>query len=187
MSGARNILWILPLLLALTGPLWWEGAARFLSPHSDFTMEGHGTQQKASTFSMDDVHFVQHRAGEKEWRILVDKLYTVGDESHLRLEKVDAVLFERNKGKFHILSKDGAYDTKKKILGLNGNVRVINVAEGYEISSPSLTYLDASRRIKTSSKVKVLSKNMAVRGKGLDYDMKTGDYRLGGRVDFSVW
>ena len=187
MSGSRNILWLLPLLLALTCPLWWKGAALFLSPHSDFAMGEHRTGQRARTFSMDDVHFVQHRAGVKEWGILVDKLYTVGNESHLRLEKVDAVLFERDKGKFHITSKDGAYDTNKKILALKGNVRVINVVEGYEIRSPSLTYLDAARRVKTSSEVQVFSKNMAVSGKGLEYDMKTGDYRLDGRVNFSVW
>lgn len=185
MSGIRNILWLLPLLLLGTWPLWGSSMMNFLAPRGSFETPV-ASDSKGKTFTMQDVLFNQLKKGKEDWRIITNRLSSLpGSEDVMQMESVDARLYENNTDKFHIVSQNGSYDMAKQILTLRDNVKVSS-QEGYTISSSLLRYDDNRKEIQTDEKVHVATDTMDIRGTGLVYNMKTGAYRIGGRVDFKV-
>lgn len=187
MTGSRNILWLLPLLLFVTWPLWGPGAKDFLSPRGGFQTAIKSDAQ-AKTFTMSDVFFTQDENGIRNWRIIAERMGTTNGESKLQMDTVDAVVYgtDQDEKKFLITSKAGLYDTDKQILTLMDNARV-TTAQGYEIHSPVLSYQDKTRKIKTDERVRITGKDIDIIGKGFMYDMNSGAYWVGGRVKFKTW
>lgn len=186
MTGIRNILWLLPLLLVVTWPLWGGPVEDFLTPpkHSDSAEQS--TVPSPKNFSMDGVVFHQDKQGIKDWRIKTKRLYTEGGESRLKMEKVEAAVFREQQPRFHITSKSGLYDSKLQLLTLMDNVKVEN-GEGYEIRTPVLQYDDRNREIETDAPVQIDGKDIEITGKGLRYNMDSGAYEIGGRMQFRAW
>ena len=185
MTGIRNILWLLPLLLVISWPLWGQLAISFLSPDESFENLGKSAVPPPKNFSMEGVVFLQDKLGQKDWRIIAQRLYTDGGESKLQMEKIIALLFDQQEGRFHITSDSGLYDSKKQVLTLKENVQV-KTAEGYEIKSPSLQYHENSQRIETDSAVQIKGKDIQIKGQGLMYNMQSGAYRIDGPLQFEA-
>lgn len=188
MTGIRNVLWLLPLALLVSWPLWGPCAKDFLSPRGGFETAVASGQDKAKTFTMSDVFFTQDKKGVRDWRITAERLHTANGESKLQMQRVDAVVYDEDEAekKFHITSEAGLYDTDEQILTLTDNVRV-TTTQGYEIHSPVLRYLDKSGEIKTDERVRITGEDIDISGQGLMYDMKSGAYWIGGRVRFKTW
>lgn len=185
MSGARNILWLLPLLLAMSWPAWGGLLVEFLTPRGSFETAT-ASESRGKTFTMEEVLFKQFSQGIEDWRIVTSRLSSrPGSEDLMQMEAVDAQLFEDGRGKFHIVSRNGAYDMKKQLLTLSDQVRVEST-EGYTITSSLLRYDDRQKEITTEEKVIITTDDMVIKGTGLRYNMETGAYRVGGRVDFQV-
>ncbi len=186
MTGTRNILWLLPLLLLVTWPLWGGVVEDFLTPRQD----SNGTEQSAlpapKNFSMDGVVFHQDKQGVRDWRINTRRLYTEGGETRLKMEQVDAAVFREHQPRFHIVSNSGLYDSKLQLLTLLDNVTVEN-GDGYEIHTEALQYDDKNRQIKTEAPVQIDGKQIEITGVGLRYDMDSGAYEIGGRLQFRAW
>lgn len=185
MRGIRNILWLLPLLLLVTWPLWGGPVEDFLAPpkHADSTEQS--TLPTPKNFSMDGVIFHQDKEGIKDWRINTKRLYTVGGESRLKMEQVQATVFKEQQPRFHITSNEGLYDSKRQLLTLMDNVNVVN-GEGDEIKTSVLQYDDKNREIETDAPVQIESKNIEITGTGLKYNMDSGAYEIGGRMQFKA-
>lgn len=185
MTGARNILWLLPLLLLVSWPIWGERVTLFLSPHESFNSSDKASVPPPRNFSMDDVVFLQDKQGQRDWRIVTKRLHTVGDQSKLQMESIDAVVFREQESRFHIISDSGLYDTEAEVLTLTDNVEV-KTAEGYKIKTPVLQYHERGQKIKTESAVDISGKDIKIKGRGLTYDMQSGAYRIGGRLYFEA-
>lgn len=184
MTGVRNTLWLLPLLLLVSWPVWGGYLVAFLSPRGSF--EAPATDSPGKTFTMQEVLFSQLKGGHEDWKIVTDRLFSLpGSEDVMRMESVDALLFEKGASKFHIVSGKGEYDMARQVLVLTDQVSV-EAKQGYTISSELLQYHDQKKEIRTDEKVQITTKDMDIRGTGLLYNMKTGAYRIGGRVEFDV-
>lgn len=186
MTGARNILWLLPLLLFASWPLWGKTVSEFLSPPEQSDSAEQSSVPPPKHFSMDNVVFHQDKQGVRDWRINAKRLFTADGESELKMEQVDAAVFREQKPRFHIISDAGLYDTKEQLLTLTENVKV-ETDEGYEIKTPILKYDDRQRMIKTDSPVYISGKDIEITGEGMTYNMDTGAYSVGGRLLFKAW
>lgn len=186
MRGPRNLLWLVPVATLVTAPLWWGTVGGFLAPRSDVVAGGQQeTAQKPQSFVMDDVRFTQHQSGAVEWKIDSRHVSSANSGDVLLLDGVVADLFQDGVTSFHIVSKAGRYDQKKQELGLAGDVKVKR-RQGGILYAEQLYYLDATDRIRTSSKVRMVGDGLNVRGKGLSYDLNSGSYQIGGRVKVEI-
>jgi LPS export ABC transporter protein LptC len=184
MTGVRNTLWLLPLFLLVSWPVWGGYLVAFLSPRGSF--ETPATDSPGKTFTMQEVLFSQLKGGTEDWKIVTDRLFSLpGSEDVMRMESVDALLFEKGASKFHIVSGKGEYDMEKQVLVLIDKVSV-EAKQGYTISSDLLQYHDQNKEIRTDEKVQINTEDMDIRGTGLLYNMQTGAYRVDGRVEFNI-
>jgi len=188
MAGSRNILWLLPLGVILFWPLWRGPVLRFLAPGNvadSASVAGNRATDEGQSFSMEGVFFLQLKNGVKNWQIEAARLYTGEDPDRMRLEQVQAQVFQGERRKFRITSQEGEYDNKKKVLALEKDVEV-HAEDGYRISAEALNYDDDARNIWTKSPVRITGRSMDVSGQGLLYDLKTGSYDVRGRVKMDV-
>ena len=191
MKDPRNLLWIVPLAVLLTLPLWKPLAADFLSPERKIiapSVPSLTTSRVLASTEMDGVHFEQSKDGVKEWLLTASHLYSVENDSDLQLEDVYARFFGNtgSNRETDIRSQKARYNTETKQLSLQGKVVVQN-QKGYEIRTESLEYIAVEKKIRTTSAVHVKGNNIEVSGKRLLYDIVTGNYSLTGNVICRVW
>jgi LPS export ABC transporter protein LptC len=191
MKDPRNLLWILPLAVLLTFPLWKPLAADFLSPERKNIPTPVPSLENSRVLTrteMDGVHFEQSKDGVREWLLTANRLYSKENDSDMELEDVKALFFGRagKKEETNIRSQKARYNTDTRQLTLKGKVVVEN-QQGYEMQTESLEYVAVEKKIKTTSAVKIKGNNIEVSGKRLIYDTVTGDYSLIGNVVCRIW
>ena len=189
MTGYRNILWLLPLTLLFSWPVWSGSAIKFLTPRggliSNLAAPPPVTGKEGAGFSMEGVLFSQLKNGELDWQIQAKHLYSGKDQDTMQMETVEAQVFKNGQRRFVITGQEGEYDNKKKILTLHKGVKV-QAEKGFLVRSDSLSYDDLTRRITTTMPVQVTDKGIDIHGKGMDYDMRKDSYDLGGRVKVDI-
>ena len=181
MTRRRNLLILLPLLLLVSAPLWRDGVTNFLNPRGEFDLKDKSGSVPTRLFTMEEVFMSQSTKGIKEWDIKAAKVYSEGSDSDIRLDVVDAVFYDKEKPDANISSAEAVYDEKKQILTLMDNVHLVT-RDGYELRTEVLCYLAEFQKVKTAAKVRLSGEDIDIRGKSLFYDLKTGAFRVGGRV-----
>ena len=181
MTRRRNLLILLPLLLLVSAPLWRDGVANFLKPRGEFDLKGKSGLVTTRLFTMKEVRLSQSTKGIKEWDIKAAKVYSEGADSDIRMDVVDAVFYDKEKPSANISSAEATYDEKKQILTLMDDVHLVT-RDGYELRTEVLLYLAEFQKVKTAAKVRLSGEDVDIRGNSLFYDLKTGAFRVGGRV-----
>jgi len=191
MIKPRNLLLLLPLLTLVTAPLWSPPLSTFL--RSGGVVESAGpAPAPARTFSMENVNFTQSQAGRLEWRIDAARLHTAAGETDLHMEDVRAVFLEaaakpaNSPRQTTIVSSRADYDTMEKALLLADGV-ILTFGREYVLRTEKLRYLAEIRQIKTKAAVRLDGPNLAIKGKGLTYDLASGAYDIMGPVSCQVW
>ena len=174
----RNLLWLLPLLVLISSPVWWRLTADLLKPRGDFVTRGHDAPKKNTAFTMDDVHFAQSRKGKEELRLTAKRIFSGDSDNVLQLETIQAVTGGKEDWT-HISSERGRYTIKEEILTLLGNVLVTG-HQGFEMRTQVLHFLTRLNKMNTTSRVHLTGKDTTVTGGGMSYDFKTGVIRIGG-------
>lgn len=178
----RILLLLIPFLLALAAPVWWPAAADFLRPHGGLGSSPIRVAQQRQ-FSMQGVRFSQSRDGRPEWWINAARLVTAGrGESELHLEKVEATLQRKGASQVHITSDKGIYDSQAAILTLLDHV-LVRMPNGFDLRTGLLRYLDKKAEVETGAPVRLVGKDLILRGQGMKYNLNTGSYAVGGRLD----
>ncbi len=189
MTGYRNILWLLPVALFLSWPVWGGPFTRILSPRGGMNSGAILAAPKAATagagFSMEGVLFSQLKNGGRDWDILAKRLYSGEDQDKMQLVAVEAQVFKNAERRFVITGQEGEYNSKKKILTMRKEVKV-QAEKGMLIQSDSLSYDDQARKITTLAPVQITDKNLDIRGKGMAYDMEKDAYDVSGRVKVDI-
>ncbi|MFC1827356.1 LPS export ABC transporter periplasmic protein LptC [Thermodesulfobacteriota bacterium] len=191
MKDPRNLLWIVPLAVLLSLPLWKHLAADFLSPERKKTpplVPSLTNTRVLTSTEMDGVNFEQSKNGIKEWFLTASRLYSTENDSDMKLEDVNALFFGtagENK-ETSIRSQKARYNTETKELILQGKVVVKN-QKGYQMRTESLEYIAVEKKIRTTAAVHVKGNNIEVSGKRLLYDTVTGDFSLTGNVVCRIW
>jgi len=186
MAGSRNLLWIIPLVLLLGWPLYGPPLARFLAPRGDFGRDGQ-VGEATKRFVMEDVFYIQEKGGKMDWRIRANRLATDRANSDLmEMAAVKGTFFRNNAENMQVGAAFGLYDSKNEVLTLRNNVELLT-AGGYTIRSEQLAYHEKEKRITGTAPVRMTGKSLDIRGNGLDYNMETKAYKVGGRVQVVSW
>lgn len=181
LSGSRNFLWLVPLLLLIASPLWKPVVVRFLSPHGHQSTEKMSGQADAR-FTMTGVRLVRSENGRKEMVLntaLVDS--GSGNMENFYFTGVTIELFDKGERGAHIIGGEGHYDARKQIMTLVDNVTVY-AADKYELHADVLRYLMSYKTLKTAADVFFKTEGVVVQGGSMSYNLETGRYRVGGRV-----
>ncbi|MFH7320679.1 LPS export ABC transporter periplasmic protein LptC [Desulfurivibrio sp. D14AmB] len=186
MAGARNLLWLIPLLLLLGWPLYGGGVRAFLAPPP--WDEGGGsrrTEEPPQRFVLEGVSFYQDEAGVRRLRIDTPSLRTDPQSDKLLLAAIAGVLFRERGEDLTFTAGRGYYDPPGAMLYLEEDVR-LSEAEGLRLTTPALSYQEHQRRVSSQAGVEIFAEELAVRGQNFDYDLESGDYLLTGQVHFVV-
>lgn len=184
-TSFKNILWLLPLLLFVSWPLWGSLLTTFLTVSDDFKLPATAANTRINTFAMDDIVFTQHNKGVQELQITVQNLHTSNDENRLHMKQVKVTAYSNQQQTLHITSISGLYDTIEQVVTLTDNVQVVT-RQGYKIFSQRLYFFDKQNKVTTTDHVQIIiGTNIEIRGTGMMYDMTTGAYWIGGRVYFN--
>lgn len=186
MSGFRNTLWLLPLILASTWFVWGGAVKRFLAPPSSNPAAIVSYDERHQGFVMLDVVFSQEGTKDGDWEIRAARLFSPEVDPRIQFERVEAE-FRNDSGKgFHITGRDGTYDPTRKILYLAGDVVGTSLSDAFEIHSPAVTYDEEAGLISSSDGIRVEGKGARVSGQNLEYEMQTGRYAVSGSVRFET-
>ena len=178
----RNTVWLIPLILILTFPLWRIPLGAFLVPKDGFDYKMGSGNTASRNFSMDTVKILQNQKGQKTALIRARSARTNEDAEIFILETVDADIFDADGNKTHIVSKTGKYDVATKILTLIDDV-VVNKTHDEQFLYTDLLYYDSDKRtVNCPGKTRLVGKGVKVDGGSLDYDIETSRYDIGGRV-----
>ncbi|HIJ90879.1 MAG: LPS export ABC transporter periplasmic protein LptC [Desulfobulbaceae bacterium] len=188
MTGFRNILWVLPVALLLSWPIWGGAITRLLAPRGDLAAKLAAPPQTTTTgagFSMEGILFSQLKNGVRDWQIQAKRLYAGKDQDIMQLETVEAQVFKNDQRRFVITGQEGEYNNKKKNLILRNRVNV-QAEKGFLVQSDSISYDDQTHRITTKMPVRISDKDIDIRGNGMDYDMRNDSYDIRGRVKVDI-
>lgn len=177
----RNLIWQLPLLLVLSYPIWWDHAARLLSPKKEFI---HSWIPAEKSFVMEGVSFVQNRDGQAEFLMSSDKVVSRNNQTILNFDKVDAQLLDP-KDRVLVKGNEAIYDSEKQILTMLGDVQ-IDSDSGKSLKTPVIRYLAKYKKIKSAAELNFTSQNMTISGNSFFYDLNNGNFRVGSRVIFTM-
>lgn len=191
LKDPRNLLWIIPLALLITVPLWKPFVVDFLNPmQAGRGPSGNGVPaaEARQTSEMTGIRFEQNKNGAKEWLLTADRLFSTASDADMRLEDVQALFFgaSAENEKMRIRSQKARYDAATRQITLQGGV-VIQNDKGYEMQTESLEYLTAEKKIRTTSPVNIQGSNIKVSGNQLVYNTVTGEYSLTGNVVGRIW
>lgn len=186
MLNRRNLLWLIPLFLLITFPLWRLPLTSFLQPRGSYNSSPGEQSQDSHNFVMDKVIIMQNQAGNTTAEIRADKAFTSEKPNEFILIAVDADLYGEDNDQVKVRAKRGIYNTETRQLTLVGNVHVNRIATKQQLFSELLYYFDHNRTIKSPGDVRLLGEQIEIKGSSLDYDIVTGQYQIGGRVHGTI-
>ncbi|ADH86019.1 protein of unknown function DUF1239 [Desulfurivibrio alkaliphilus AHT 2] len=186
MHGMRNLLWLLPLLLALGWPLYGARLSDFLAPPpvpvgDDEVRERRPTEEQH--FTMEQVRFAQEIDGTLEWRANSRDLRSGAGGEGFFLTGVEAVFFRDEAEQVWIDADHGRYDQALAVLELEDNVRLLD-ADGFSLRTQALNYYEREGRVSSRVGVEISGDEVSARGQSLDYFLVDGRYELSGEVEF---
>ncbi|WP_457578047.1 LPS export ABC transporter periplasmic protein LptC [Desulfomarina sp.] len=182
----RNQVWLIPLLLILTYPLWSIPVGKFLTPRGGVPTQTVTRKTNQHNFRMESVKILQNQNGKKTALIRAKSARTGNDTDILILETVDADIFDEDGNVTHIVSRTGKYNVKTKALTLSGDV-VVNKTRDKQFLYTDLLHYDSDKRtVNCPGKTKLIGENVSIDGGSLDYDINSSRYDIGGRVSVDL-
>ncbi len=178
----RNQVWLIPLLLILTYPLWSIPIGKFLTPRGGVPAQTVKKKTNQHNFRMESVKIMQNQNGKKTAMIRAKSARTGDDTDILILETVDADIFDKDGNVTHIVSKTGKYNIKTKALTLSGDVVVNKIRDKQFLYTDLLHYNSEKRTVNCPGKTKLIGENVSIDGGSFDYDINSSRYDIGGRV-----
>ncbi len=178
----RNLVWLIPVVIIVTFPLWQIPISAFLTPRGlEESSVATGTD-KEHDFVMQKVLITQNQAGEKTAEIRARQAYTSDKPDEFVLVTIDADLFDDQGDMVNIKADAGIYNTQTRHLILNKNVVVSRDSDKQQLFTDLLHYYDDKRIIDSPVATRMVAEGAEIRGSSLRYDIVTGQYLVGGRV-----
>ena len=182
MINSRNLLWLLPLTLIVTFPLWKVPIASFLAPRGGLEESTATAPVQGYNFSMTGIHILQSEQNIETARIRAALAQSTSIPNVYVLEQVDADLIDDNGGITQVLAEAGRFDVDNKHLELSDNVVINNRVENYTMKTDLLYYDGHDRTVHCPGKSVLQGNGITITGSSLHHDMNTGAYKIGGRV-----
>jgi LPS export ABC transporter protein LptC len=182
MLHTRNLLWLIPLLLLATFPVWRLPLVSFLEPRGGYDPDFGKRDKNVHNFIMEEVVIIQDQLGKKTAEVRADTAYTSEVANEFELTTVDADLFGKDGEKVKIKAQKGLYNTETRKLTLQQDVQVSRGVENQNLFTELLYYNDSNQTIHSPVKTRLTGNNLEINGSSLDYDIVTNQYKIGGRV-----
>ena len=182
MKFHRNTIWLIPLSIIVTFPLWSIPVGNFLAPRGDFAPAPKNQKSDTHNFNMDTVKILQNQHGKKTALIRARKAHTGEDPNLLILEVVSADLFDEEGNITNIVAKTGKYSTTTKILTLIDDVVVNKTLDNQFLYTDLLLYDSEQRTVSCPGKTRLEGDGVEINGGSLNYDIKSETYLIDKRV-----
>lgn len=178
----RNLVWLIPVLMIVTFPVWQLPISSFLTPRGIEESDVATGTEKEHDFVMQKVLITQNQAGEKTAEIRARQAYTSDKPDEFVLVDVDSDLYDDQGDMVNIKADSGIYNTQTKHLILNKNVVVSRDSQKQQLFTDLLHYYDDNRIIDSPVPTRMVAEGAEIKGSNLRYDIVTGQYLVGGRV-----
>lgn len=182
MISGRNAIWIIPVALFLTFPLWKKPVSTFLTPRGDFSSSPPGQKAEVYNFVMGGITILQSEDDQETATIRASLASSTEIPNEYILEQVDADIVDEQGNVTNILADAGAYNVEQKRLKLMDNVVITSKADNYTMKTDLLFYEGDMRIVYCPEETLLQGEGIVITGSSLHHDMNTGTYTLGGRV-----
>ncbi|TKB26259.1 LPS export ABC transporter periplasmic protein LptC [Desulfopila sp. IMCC35006] len=182
MKFHRNTIWLVPLIIIVTYPLWSVPVGNFLSPRGSVDPAPIPLHPDNQNFNMNTVQILQNQKGQKTALVRGRKAHTGVKPNVLVMEFVNADLFDAQGNITKIIANTGEYNTTSKILTLTDDVVINRIHDKQFLYTDLLMYDSEKRTVKCPGKIRLEGKNIEIDGGSLDYDVTSGSYEIGKRV-----
>lgn len=186
MNFRRNFIWILPLLVIVSSPVWWSVAGLLLKPRGDLNSPVPPPTDKARSFVLNDVLLTQYRDGRDDFILKAARVNTGIRADLLEMEKIEARLLAADGRTSLLTGNKGLYDTGQQIITVLDNVRLETI-DGRVMQTEELNYLVKERKVKTSGDVLVTGEKLKAAGGNLSYDLVDGAFLVGDGVKVDLY
>jgi LPS export ABC transporter protein LptC len=178
MKFHRNIIWLVPLCIIVTYPLWSIPIGKFLSPRGSFDAAPKNEKTEGHDFNMDKVKILQNQQGQKTAVIRAQRARTGEDANLLIMELVSADLFDTAGNTTTVLANTGQYSTESKILTLSGDVVISRTVDKQFLFTDLLLYDSDRRTVNCPGKTRLEAEQARINGGSLHYDIKAATYKI---------
>lgn len=182
MIQRRNYIWLVPLALMVSYPLWRLPAAAFLTPRGGYDPAYANLKSDVHNFVMEKVTIFEHKSAKKTAVIKAEKAYSAEKPDEYVLENVDSDIFNPSGEATHIVAKRGIFNTSANLLTLSDEVVVDKQADGQRLYTDLLYYDDKKRTVTCPGKTKLIGEDVEINGSSFHYNIENGQYEIGGRV-----
>ncbi len=182
MITRRNLIWIIPLALLLTFPLWRIPVAAFLSPRGGYDASLAERELDTHNFALEGIHITQSQDGKKSLEIVAKHAYTGEKTDVFKLDEVDAVIISKTGEQTFITARHGILDKNTTILTLIDEVVVMKPKDKFELYTDLLTYNETTHIVHSPGRTQVLGEKIDITGHSLIFNTLTKAYDLSGRI-----
>ncbi|WP_417911781.1 LPS export ABC transporter periplasmic protein LptC [Candidatus Electronema sp. TJ] len=184
MSGSlRNLLWLVPLGLLLSSPLWQGPAAEFLKPRGGYDAAAEQAyRQERQDFLMEDIVLTFCSKGQQTWTVKAAQARTGTTDREIDMAEVDALYSKQGDDPIKVTSRKGIYRMDAKHLTLLDDVVLVKPVQQEELRTELLHYYDADKMLVSPDKMRIDGPSLKLQGGGMKYDLTTKGYDFGGRV-----
>lgn len=183
MKNPRNLLYLLPLVLFFTSPLWQPPLAAFLRPRGGYDeVAAKVAALQTRHFVLDSIIITLSTGGRTTWVVNADKAFTGKNDRDIGMHGVDAVYKSENREKTLITSRKGNYLIDERLMTLTDDVVIRKPAKEQEMYTELLQYYDADKMVVSPVDVMIRGPDFTIFGGRLDYDLTSDAYELGEHV-----
>jgi LPS export ABC transporter protein LptC len=176
MKFHRNTIWLIPLSIIISFPLWSIPVSDFLAPKGTFDPVSTPHDPDTHNFNMETVRILQNQKGKNTAIIRAAKARTGQDPDIIIMELVNADLFDAEGNVTKVIANIGQYSTTTKILTLTDDV-VVNKIQDNQFLYTDLLHYDAElRTVSCPGKTRLEGDKIEIDGGSLQYDIKSEKY-----------
>jgi LPS export ABC transporter protein LptC len=183
-KNPRNLLWLVPLVLFLTSPLWKPLLASYLKPRGGYEPISIVDSEKvpSQSFIMDTITITMSNKGRVEWVVNAERAFTAQSDKEIGMIGVDALYTDISNDKTHITSSQGMYNVDERHLILMDNVVIRKPSANQEMFTDLMHYYDDRKMVVSPGDVKIKSPKYSIEAGRLDYNLASDAYDFSGRV-----
>ena len=179
----RNLLWVIPVGVLATSPLWKGAVADFLKPRGGYDeVAERAYQEQSQDFVMDDVVITFVTEGVQTWTIKARQARTGETDREIRMTDVDALYHKKGASPITIISKKGKYHMDDQHLTLIDDVVIVKPLQHEELYSDLLHYYDTTKMLVSPGDVEIRGPKFDLKAGSMDYDVSSGAYDFNDRV-----
>lgn len=182
-KNPRNLLWLIPVMLFVTSPLWKPQLAEFLQPRGFYdSLADDQDKEQQQSFIMDALTITMSNWGQVEWVVQARQAFTAKSDKEIGMVGVDALYTGDKKEQMRITSDRGMYNVDTSHLVLIDHVVVDKPVSQQKMFTDLLHYYNDEKMVVSPGKVEIKGPEYSIRAGRLEYDLVSKGYDFSNRV-----